>query len=214
PIPCAAYIRTSLEAAHGKPHAPQLIKGIDAGKSGTNDNRINSSSCHDDRPSFICWIRAPQNASGREARECRVRQFHQLGAWNRYRRQPCQAIAAMPPAIGRTDTTDSPKTMGRQSRLRAGMAGSRRSGKTRHRSPIGQRSTVELAGVDRIDSPRASALFGWCSRFEPQCWELDMDLGLKGKRVLITGASQGIGRGLAEVFAEEGCALHLTARQT
>lgn len=40
-----------------------------------------------------------------------------------------------------------------------------------------------------------------------------MDLGLKGKRVLVTGASQGIGAGLAEVFAEEGCALHLTARQ-
>lgn len=39
-----------------------------------------------------------------------------------------------------------------------------------------------------------------------------MDLGLGGKRVLITGASQGIGEGIAEVFAEEGAVLHLTAR--
>ncbi|WP_138933402.1 SDR family oxidoreductase [Roseovarius arcticus] len=39
-----------------------------------------------------------------------------------------------------------------------------------------------------------------------------MDLGLTGKRVLITGASQGIGESAAEVFAEEGAVLHLTAR--
>ncbi len=39
-----------------------------------------------------------------------------------------------------------------------------------------------------------------------------MDLQLAGRSVLITGASQGIGAGLAEVFAEEGCDLHLVAR--
>ena len=39
-----------------------------------------------------------------------------------------------------------------------------------------------------------------------------MDLMLSEKTVLITGASQGIGAGLAEVFAQEGCSLHLVAR--
>ena len=39
-----------------------------------------------------------------------------------------------------------------------------------------------------------------------------MDLGLSGKRVLITGASKGIGRAIAEGLAEEGCSLHLASR--
>lgn len=40
-----------------------------------------------------------------------------------------------------------------------------------------------------------------------------MDLGLKGKVALVTGASQGIGKSCALVLAEEGCSLAVCARK-
>jgi 3-oxoacyl-[acyl-carrier protein] reductase len=40
-----------------------------------------------------------------------------------------------------------------------------------------------------------------------------MDLGIKGKRVVVTGASQGIGRAIALSFAKEGCRVAVIARR-
>lgn len=39
-----------------------------------------------------------------------------------------------------------------------------------------------------------------------------MDLGLKGKSVLVTGGSKGIGLACAQAFAGEGCRVHIAAR--
>ena len=39
-----------------------------------------------------------------------------------------------------------------------------------------------------------------------------MDLGLKGRTAVVTGASKGIGYGVAEELAREGCTVHIVSR--
>src|SRR5690606_21781784 len=62
----------------------------------------------------------------------------------------------------------------------------------------------------RLSGPTSVANAGTLTRIEN--WRAGMDLQLVGKRALVTGATRGIGRAIADGLVSEGCSVSICAR--
>src|SRR5262245_61431496 len=86
-------------------------------------------------------------------------------------------------------------------------------------SPAAAALPVRLACGDPVDTSamrRLRRMRDILRRLRSACIQrrrrTAMDLGLKGKRALVTGGSKGIGRAVAERFADEGADVAICAR--
>jgi NAD(P)-dependent dehydrogenase (short-subunit alcohol dehydrogenase family) len=71
--------------------------------------------------------------------------------------------------------------------------------------PRAQPQPARSVGVPALAGPRVQAT-------DPTRRNPDMDLGLSGRKVIVTGASRGIGFAIARAFAEQGAAVAICAR--